>query len=138
VDAEEGEFAQAVLAELERTMPHLTAVGVGLTDAARAALRAAQPPPSPAQPAPAEPDANDALAGARLIVAPWTAAGPGSRVAQSPGAKLLVPVAFEHSYWVGVITTAASAATIVQTIRQYLDLHPLPAPEPPAAAPTPT
>ncbi len=112
VDDGDGRFALAALAALRRELPTLRLLPVGLTPAAVAALAAEQPAGQPAVAvAPAErtvfaapaveAPVPEALALARLIVAPWTAAA-RDPIASSRLPVVIVPLPGRGLFWTGI------------------------------------
>lgn len=119
VDPGSGKFGHTVIHELRREWPHLNVVGMGLTLEARAVLQSESLLAPDTEPSAMQDEAAQ-LVDASLVVAPWTAASPGSIVARSKATKLIVPVAVEGMQWVGVPPTAATAPSVIQAVRQIL------------------
>lgn len=112
VDDPAGQFAAPLVAELTRQLPYLT---VYVVDSRL------QPKVS----AEASPQSKPPLPG--MIIAPWSAALPGSPLNESSAVKWIVPTEQQGLRWVGAIPSAITAAYIVQIVRQ--SLPPAPPPE---------
>ncbi len=117
VDVGEGRFGRAVLDGLRRELPDLRLHPIGLTPSAAEAMGVSGS---------ADSIANQ-LAGAGLIVGPWTIAMAGAangavtaqiaaQVSASPARKLLVPARAEGWEWAGVDRWNAEAL-VQQTVR---------------------
>ena len=124
VDDGDGTFGQKVLSALQRDLPYVTLIPVGLTPVAAAALN---------QPLPA--DVAATLAGASVIIAPSGAMGTGSPVAASAAPKIIVPASAPDLHWVGLAPagTHAPGIQIARTVESLLQSLPRPA-APPAPA----
>jgi hypothetical protein len=113
VDDGDGSFGQLAIEALRRKLPYLSLIPVALTAAAAEALSA-----------PAD-QAAPRLAGARLIVAPWTALTAGSELSGLQVPAVLVPVSRPGVYWAGLAAGSDQASQIVRAVEQALrDLPP--------------
>lgn len=128
VDAGEGQFGRAVIAGLRGELPGLTLEPIGLTPAAAAAMGAevSAAPGNEQQTAIAT-----QLAGAGLIIGPWSIAVAGGAVtAEIAGAvvassarKLLVPTRADSWEWAGVDRWSAEAIVrhTVRAVKQITE-----------------
>jgi hypothetical protein len=105
VDDPTGQFAAPLVTELTRQLPYLS---VQMVDSRLQPLeRVESSPQSELQPP-------------GMILAPWSAALPGSPLSESSAVKLIVPTEQQGLRWVGAIPSAITAAYIVQIVRQSL------------------
>ena len=124
VDVGEGHFGRAVLDGLRRELPDLSLDPIGLATATAEAVAMSG----------SEDTIADQLAGAKLIIGPWTIAIPGAAggavtakiagaVVSSPACKLLVPVRAAGWEWVGVDPGSAEALVrqTVRAVKQWVE-----------------
>lgn len=124
VDADNGQFGRALLDTLQRELPGLSLIPIGLTSAAGTAMNAGASDKTPVS----------RLAAATLIVGPWTMQLPGSgsgavtadfaaAVQSSPARRLLVPTRGESWDWIGVQESdpAKLAKQTANAIRQVIE-----------------